>query len=67
MAIQRASHDTPQPLTDAHVHETLPKQRRFLILISVTVISYYFLRVGIKNEAEYNGFVLMLEHPSRVI
>lgn len=43
------------------------RQRRFLILISLTVIAYIFLGVSVKNDATYSGLLLKLAKPDRVI
>jgi hypothetical protein len=45
----------------------LHRQRRFLILMSLAVIGYYLLGVGVKSEAQYSGFVLTLERPDRAV
>lgn len=45
----------------------LLRQRRFLILMSLAVIAAYVLGVSVKEEASYNGFVLTLGKPERVI
>jgi hypothetical protein len=45
----------------------LSKQRRFLILMSLAVIAFYALEVGVRNEAEYNGFGITLGQPRRVV
>ena len=37
------------PLTDARAIEALPKQRRFLILTSLGLISYYWLALSVKS------------------
>jgi hypothetical protein len=45
----------------------LSKQRRFLILMSLAVIAFYALEVGVRNEAEYSGFGITLGQPGRVV
>lgn len=45
----------------------LLRQRRFLILMSLVIIAFYLLGVSVKPEASYNGFVLTLAKPERVV
>lgn len=51
----------------SELRATLLRQRRFVILMSLAVIAYYALGVGVKNEAEYSGFVLTLHRPDRAV
>lgn len=59
--------DAPLPLTDSRAADALPKQRRFLVLMCLTVIAYYLLKVGIKPDAQYSGLGLTLAHPERAV
>lgn len=45
----------------------LSRPRRFLILMSLAVFGYFALGVGVKPEAQYNGFLLTLMRPDRAI
>lgn len=54
-------------MSSSELHEALARPRRFLILMSLAIIGFYGLRVGVKPEAEYSGFVLTLAHPDRAI
>lgn len=44
----------------------LMRQRRFLILMSLAVIAYYWLGLRIQPEGSFNGFLFTIEHADRV-
>lgn len=44
----------------------LLRQRRFLILMSMAVIAFYWLGVDVQGSAEYSGIAVTLDHPGRV-
>jgi hypothetical protein len=46
---------------------SLQRQRRFLILISLAVIAYYFLGATPNERAEYSGFGVTLANPKGVV
>lgn len=50
-----------------HISASLAKQRRFLLLMSLAVIAFYALEIGVKDQAEYSGFVLAVGRPGRVV
>jgi hypothetical protein len=45
----------------------LYRQRRFLLLMSLTLIANYLLGVKVKNEITYSGIQLTLTHPNLLI
>jgi hypothetical protein len=46
---------------------SLQRQRRFLILMSLAVIAYYFLGATPNERAEYSGFGVTLANPQGVV
>jgi hypothetical protein len=51
----------------SEVPESLPRQRRFLIVMSVAVVAYYALGANLKTEAEYSGFVVNIGRPDHFV
>lgn len=54
-------------MNSSDLNAALARPRRFLILMSLVVVGYYSLEVGVRPEAEYSGFGLRLGRPEYAI
>ncbi|MEX0733680.1 MAG: hypothetical protein WD944_01430 [Steroidobacteraceae bacterium] len=47
--------------------ETFPKDRRFLLAVSVAVIAFYVLHASVKPQVEHDGFLFNIGRPGYLI